>query len=354
MASSRRFARLSGVVLGLCFALSTSPASAEDPPAPPPNPPPGRAGIPPGLRGSAREQMWPAPTAEDWRKPCLITWQRSWDDAQAVSKETARPILICINMDGEIASDHYAGVRYRQPEIAALYEPYITVIASVYRHAPRDYDDEGKRILCPRFGCVTCGEHIAMETAIYDKYEKGQRVAPRHIGVELDGKEMYDVFYRNDTASVFQDIKDGIANRQGAPPPNVVRGDRPIVDRVGSRAREDREAVEAAYQSGDANLRRSLLEAAQKKAEVAPVDLLRLAIFGLDAELAKSARAALSKVTTPEAADLIAEALRAPMEQPERDALIATLAKLGESSPRARWLAVVQQGLSNKSGAIDA
>ena len=362
MSSSRRFARMSGVLLGLAFALSTSPASAEDPPTAPPQPKPvpvpapapSGGAIPPGLRGSAREQMWPAPTAEDWKKPCLIPWQRTWEDAQAVSKETARPILICINMDGEIASEHYAGVRYRSPDIAALYEPYVTVIASVYRHTPRDYDDEGRRILCPRFGSVTCGEHIALETAIYDKYEKGTRVSPRHIGVELDGREMYDVFYRNDTASVFQDIKDGIANRKGAPPQNVVRGDRPIVDRVGSHAREDREAVEAAYKAGDAALRRSLLDAALQRADVAPVDLLRLAIFGLDADLAKSARTALSKVGTPDAADLVAEALRAPMAPAERDALIATLAKMGETSPRARWLAVVQQGLTNGSSAVDA
>jgi len=298
--------------------------------------------------------MWPAPTAEDWKKPCLIPWERTWEDALAVSKETRRPILICINMDGEIASEHYAGVRYRQPDIAALYEPYVTVIASVYRHTPRDYDDDGHRIVCPRFGNVTCGEHIAMETAIYEKFEKGQRVSPRHIGVELDGKEMFDVFYRNDTASVFQDVKDGMAKRAEAPPPRPTRGDRPVVERVGSHAREDREAVEAAYQKGDAAMRSALLAAAQKHADVAPVDLLRLAIFGVDADRAKEARQALAKLETPEAADLVAEALRATMDPSERAALLATLEKMGATSPRARWLAVVQQGLSNGSKSVDA
>src|SRR5262245_65077961 len=102
--------------------------------------------------------MWPAADAEGWKKPVLITWQRTWEDAVAVSKETKRPILVCINMDGEIASEHYAGVRYRQPDIAKLYEPYVCVIASVYRHNPRDYDEHGHRILCPRFGSVTCGD----------------------------------------------------------------------------------------------------------------------------------------------------------------------------------------------------
>jgi hypothetical protein len=63
-------------------------------------------------------------------------------------------------MDGEIASEHFAGVRYREPETAAQMNAYTCVIASVYRHTPRDYDEEGRRVECPRFGTVTCGEHI--------------------------------------------------------------------------------------------------------------------------------------------------------------------------------------------------
>ena len=27
--------------------------------------------------------MWFAPTAEDWKKPCLVKFQRTWEDAQA-------------------------------------------------------------------------------------------------------------------------------------------------------------------------------------------------------------------------------------------------------------------------------
>jgi len=53
-------------------------------------------------------------------------------------------------MDGEIASEHYAGIRYRNPDIAALYEPYVCVIASVYRHTPRDYDEQGSLYLLIR------------------------------------------------------------------------------------------------------------------------------------------------------------------------------------------------------------
>jgi tetratricopeptide (TPR) repeat protein len=351
--------RAVAVVLSSVVVLSAL-ASAEDPPKPPPAPdlgtplPPG--GVPP--RGSPertawRESMWRAPTAEDWEKPVLITFQRTWDDAVAVAKETGRAILVCINMDGEIASEHYAGVRYRQPEIAALYEPYVAVIASVYRHNPRDHDDQGRRILCPRFGSVTCGEHIAIEPGIYEKFCDGQRIAPRHIMVELDGKETYDVFYANDTASVFQAIKDGIANRAAPATPPVVRGDRPVVERVASRDVRDRTAVEAAYQSGDPEVRKALLDAAVKHPEVAPLDLLRLAVFGFDVDLSRTARQALTRVETPDATTLVADAMRVPMEASERAALVATLQRLGTSSELARWLAVVHRGLGEAPAAVD-
>ncbi len=301
--------------------------------------------------GLSREEMWTAPTAEDWKKPCLVTWQRSFEDAGVLSLETGKPILVCVNMDGEIASEHYAGIRYRQPEVARLYEPYVTVIASVYRHTPRDYDEQGRRVLCPRFGSVTCGEHIAIEPILYEKYFEGERVAPRHIMLELDGAETYDVYYAFDTASVFDSIKAGIANRP-APPP-IVRGERTIAQRVDSRDVEDREAVETAYMEGDDELRRELLEAALASPNTSQVDLLRLAIFGLDVELSQLARQGLARATSADAVGLIAEALRVPMAGGERDALIGALERLGETSPQARTLAVVHHGLARKSEDVD-
>jgi hypothetical protein len=297
--------------------------------------------------------MWPAPTPEDWAKPCLVTWQRTWEDAVAVAKETGKPILVCVNMDGEIASEHYAGVRYRQPEIAALYEPYVTVIASVYRHTPRDHDDAGRRIPCPRFGGVTCGEHIAIEPVIYEKFLDGQRVAPRHIMVDLEGNEVYDVYYANDTASVFQAIREG-PSKVPAPKPPVVRGDRPIVERVASRAVEDRAAVEAAYRAGDAALRAALLDAPRKAPDADPTELLRLALLGVDPDLSRKAREALLETKSAAAVPLVSEALQMPLDAAEREALLASLKRLGDGSLLARWLAGVHQGLAGGSTVVDA
>ena len=324
----------------LGLAVLAASAAAQDAP---------RGGLPPGV---SREQMWPAPTAEDWQRPCLVRFQRTWEDAVAVARETSRAILVCINMDGEIASEHYAGIRYRQPEIAALYEPYVCVIASTYRHNPRDYDEEGRRLLCPRFGSVTCGEHIAIEPGLFEKFMDGQRIAPRHIMVELDGSEVYDVYYAWDTDSVFKAIGDGIANRKTQPTP-VVRGDRSILERVASPDNQDRTAVEAAYAEGDPGVKKSLLDAATAMGDTAPADLLRLAIFGFDVDLSRSARSALSKSESPASVDLISEALRVPMETKEKENLVGALERIGETSSRARTLATVHRGLAGQSSDVD-
>ena len=306
-----------------------------------------------GPAPGSREAMWPAPTAEDWAKPCLITWERTWEDALAVAEETRKPILICVNMDGEIASEHYAGVRYRQPDIAALYEPYVCVIASVYRHTPRDYDEQGHRVPCPRFGTVTCSEHIAIEPGLFDKYFEGQRVAPRHIGIELDREETYDVYYAFDTDSVFRKIEKTIAERdiETIEPP---RDDMPLLDRVGSAAVEDRMAVERAYAEGDNATRRAIVQRVIANGGNAPMDVLRLAVFDLDVELNRLAREALAASSSESAIDLILEALKVPVDANERADLVAALDRIGQSSPRARTLATVFRGLESRSEAVDS
>src|SRR5215471_11168440 len=279
---------------------------------------------PPGL---VPERVWPAPTAADWAKPCLIEWQRSWEDAWALAQRTHRPILACVNMDGEIASEHYAGVRYRQPDIARLYEPYVCVIASVYRHNARDYDEHGHRIPCPRFGGVTCGEHIAIEPILYERYLDGKRVAPRHIMIELDAKKTYDVFFTRDTESVFRAIADGIGKRAFQPLPGGEL-DGALAQRMASTARRDREALERLFADGDRAQRRALLDLALGLGADAPVEILRLAAYSLDVDLARAARQGMAMAGAPGAVELIADALRVPMAAEERQALVANLRRL--------------------------
>jgi len=309
------------------------------------------SGIAAQTGGATREETWWSPTTEDWQRPCLIRWQRTWEDAVAVSRRTGRPILVCVNMDGEIASEHYAGVRYRQPDIARIYEPYVCVIASVYRHTPRDYEETGARVPCPRFGTVTCGEHIRIEPFLHERFMDGQRVAPRHIMVELDGAETFDVFYALDTKSVFETVRLGVDGREFPEPTDVAEPT--LAEQVSDPDAAERARVERAYRVGDRRARRELVAAAAESGGDAPVDLLRLAVFDLDAELNRMALAALARAESEEAIGLINEALGGPLRDEERAALIAALERLGERFPRARTLAAVHQGLSGASDVVD-
>jgi len=133
-----------------------------------------------------------------------------------------------------------------------------------------------------------------------------------------------------------------------------VRGDRSIIERVGSKDVADRDAVEAAFKQGDKELKRALLDAAKAQGGDVPVELLRLAVNSFDPELAQLALVALSQSNSKKAVELIAEAMRVPMGSEERQDLIAALERLGGTSARARTLAVVHKGLSGNSSAIDA
>ena len=116
-----------------------------------------------------------------------ILWQRSLDDALAIAKVENRPLLVAVNMDGESACERIVRERYRDPAFVAATRRFVCVIASAFRHAPRDHDDEGRRIPCPRLGQVTCGEHIALEPILFDRYLGGERIAPRHALILPDG-----------------------------------------------------------------------------------------------------------------------------------------------------------------------
>ncbi|MBI3819381.1 MAG: hypothetical protein HY286_11860 [Planctomycetes bacterium] len=291
----------------------------------------------------AQRESWAAPRAANWKQPPLVEWQRNYDDALALSFATGRPLLICVNMDGEAASENYAGIRYRTAEFAKLANVYIPLIVSVDRHNARDYDDSGKRIPCPRFGRVTCGEHIELEPRVFDKYFKNQRVAPRHIGVSDDGKILFDCFLNFDASPVVKALRDNAASAAPKAEPSSAAG----VDV------KDREAAERDYIQGDINKRKSLLESALNSKSGDATDLIRLGVYDSNETVAALARKALVARATPHSVSLLVEALRRAKSGEERDALVTVLTRLSKDSARARWVTTVFKALSSKSNIIN-
>lgn len=123
-----------------------------------------------------------------------IEWQRSLEDALALAKEQDRPLLVAINMDAESGCERIVREEYRDPAFVEATREFVCVVAHILRHNPRDYDDDGRRIACPRLGEVTCGEHLALEPVLFEKYlSDGERVAPRHALILQDGKKAWDL-----------------------------------------------------------------------------------------------------------------------------------------------------------------
>jgi hypothetical protein len=148
-----------------------------------------------------------------------ILWQRSLADALALSQAEHRPILIAVNMDGESACERIVHERYRDPAFVASTRPFVCLVASVFRHTPRDYDEQGRRIPCPRLGEITCGEHIALEPILYEKYLQGDRIAPRHALILTDGTKSFDLTLLFD----LHDLDKKLVESQPLAPPASVR-----------------------------------------------------------------------------------------------------------------------------------
>jgi hypothetical protein len=297
---------------------------------------------------AAQRESWAPPSPADWKRPPLPAWQRNLDDALAVSKATNRPILICVNMDGEAASENYAGLRYRDADFAKLMTNYVPLVASPNRHTPRDYDANGKRVICPRFGRVTCTEHINIEPVLYAKYFKGERVAPRHLGVGLDGKILFDCFLNTDISPV----RKALQEHGGAAP--AAKGEAQPLSLVSSRDAGDRDRVEGAFLAADAKGRRALLDASANAKNAEPFDLLRLGLRDTDAETRAAARKALAKTATANAVALLIEALRYAKDADERKGLSDALLSLSKNDLRARIAAAVTRALAEKPNAFDA
>ena len=146
-----------------------------------------------------------AGTAEPAASDALqIHWQRSLEDAAAQSARDGRPLLVVINADGESASERIVVERYRDPAFVAWTRSFHCVVGSYFRHTPRDFDAQGRRVPCPRLGEVTCGEHMALEPVLHERYLLGehivvddgvvQRISPRHALVLPDGRKEWDLY----------------------------------------------------------------------------------------------------------------------------------------------------------------
>jgi hypothetical protein len=216
----------------------------------------------------------------DWanREPAM-PWQRNLEDAQALSAATGKPLLICVNMDGETASDTIAARHYRDPEFVALAEGFIPLIVSPDKHQARDYADDGSRLVDPRLGRVVDREHIDLEPLVYEAYFNGRRVAPRHVGVSHQGEVLFDLYLLNDLSIIERTLAEhGVAG----PLPAASTEE----ERLGSPNAAHRAQLEEAFTEGTVQDRMRLIASALSTTRlVQHPELLRLGLFGSERDV---------------------------------------------------------------------
>jgi len=279
-----------------------------------------------GGTAAAAPQSWRTPTEEAKARPNLIRWERSLEDAQIISKETGKPILICVNMDGETACESLAHYRYKDPEFANLTRGFVPLIVSPDRRNVRDHDDLGRRIPDPRFGRVINEEHIMIEPDLFERYFSGRRVAPRHLAVSPEGQVLFDIFLSNVPAEIDRALKEHGRFDVAEPDPAAMTEGQLLTSRYAACRAE----LESRYINGDERTRARLAGLAlSDMRETQHPELLQMALVDPNPSIRRQAAWVL--VQRPEAltAGRLSGLLRDSEGDPAlRGALLATVDRL--------------------------
>jgi len=265
--------------------------------------------------------------------PTRIEWQRSLADALAVQQATGLPLLVVVNMDGEVFNERFAKSTYKDPAFIASTRGYVCVVASPDRHTDKDYDADGNRIECPRFGGCTCSEHIQIEPELFRRYFNGTRNAPRHVGVTKQGAIVFDRFLDTSMQTAIDAIAENAGDAGKQPGPST---DFAVL--FGRRDALARRTLERSWRTGSAVERRKLMEAAAD-ASNEPYDLLRAGLRDEDAEVAAKAALALAKRGGKDALIDLEDALARQPSGPVHDALVARVVELAKTDDAAKRLA---------------
>lgn len=276
-----------------------------------------------------------------------VAWERSLEDALAVAAPDGRPLLVAVNMDGESACERIVYENYKDVSLVEDTRRFTCLISSFFRHTPRDHDDRGRRIPCPRLGAVTCGEHIALESVCYDRFLGGDRIAPRHAVVvpgdpdfATPDRKLFDLRLLFDLSAMDRRLAE--AAKDAPPPPEESTSSADAGARGAAARRRFEAAIEAAPahrltevvgqirrsgNEGSIEALRLLAARAPELGDVAPEFALSLADTAGSLGIGEAFRVALLELLNGDAATPRDPRLGA------RDVLLLPLARFGTDQP---------------------
>ncbi len=119
-----------------------------------------------------------------------IAWKSNFKGALAVAKQENKPLLICVNMDNDVANDRMVKEHYRDAKIVAKTSEFVCLFMSKFRHKETE---EGQ---CQRCGHISCNDHMKIERDVRKAlFETNDVVAPQHIFLTPDGKLLKSKLY---------------------------------------------------------------------------------------------------------------------------------------------------------------
>ena len=201
-------------------------------------------------------------------------------------------------------------------------------MASPDRHRSRDHDGRGARVLDPRFGRITDQEHIDVEPELYERYFRGNRVAPRHVGVAPDGTILFDIYLVNDLAVIDRALAEHGRHDTALPDPTTL-------DEAGLLASPDaaaRALLEARFLAAADEAERVRLTALalEPTSPVKHPEIVRMALRDPSRAVRGQALAAFAGAIEALPIDLVPDALLRRSRRPRA----AAAARCGARAPR--------------------
>ena len=163
--------------------------------------------------------------AEDERQ---VEWVGDWEQAFKTAVEQNKPVMVCINSkDGESANERTVKNVYRDPEFVAESRRFVMIVISTLGHSTSG--------TCPRFGKVTCEEHLACWKQLASRHGDTFRhsamgndmISPQHAWFRPDGTLLQRLEFETRPAEGFRgellkrmrQARDDVANPPGETTP---------------------------------------------------------------------------------------------------------------------------------------
>ena len=231
-----------------------------------------------------------------------VEWQPSFEAALAASKQSGRPVMICINSrDGEHGDEYTLTKIYKNARFAELSKRFVMVVISGKRHK--------RRGPCPRFGQISCKDHMACYEALFADYKQleekdnpGHMISPQHVFLSADGELLRRKKYLLGRPGLV-DLMRSVASEYARSLPGDRNPDSAPLD---DRDRADLERVRAADAEARSAALTDLLFLDKRSAVVALVELAGEATLEVQRDVLRALGASRRKAAHAFVADYLA------------------------------------------------